>query len=141
MAKHAFLSDDWVVEARRVRAEQAESIPRIEHPIRLNQIVTDVPFKDGAIEAHIDTSEGTLEIDLGHLDSPDAVISLDYETAKAIFVDARNDAGLQAFLEGRIKVQGDMTRLLLLMASVQTASTAADPAAVAALDHLREITA
>ena len=38
----------------------------------------------------------------------------DYETAKAIFVDQNPQAGMQAFMAGKIKLQGDMTKSMAL---------------------------
>ena len=80
----------------------------------MNQIITDVPFGDGTIDAHMDTSSGELEMDLGHLENPDVTVTLDYDTAKAIFVEGNPQAGMQAFMAGKIKVQGDMTKLMAM---------------------------
>ena len=41
-------------------------------------------------------------------------VTLDYETAKAIFVEGNPQAGMQAFMAGKIKVQGDMTKLMAM---------------------------
>src|SRR3546814_16368035 len=80
----------------------------------MNQVVTDVPFGDGTINAHMDTSSGEMEMDLGHLDEADLTVILDYATAKAILVDGNPQAGMQAFMAGKIKVQGDMTKLMAM---------------------------
>ena len=83
--------------------------------MKMNQVITDAPFNDGDdINAHMDTSDGEIEMDLGHIDGPDLTVTVDYDTAKAIFVDSNPQAGMQAFMAGKIKVQGDMTKLMAM---------------------------
>jgi putative sterol carrier protein len=100
----------------------------------MNQIITDVPFGDGTVNAHIDTSGGAMEMDLGHLDTPDLTVTLDYDTAKAIIVDQNPQAGMQAFMAGKIKVQGDMTKLMAMQ------SGPVDPTAQEVSARIKEIT-
>ena len=109
-----FLSDEWMAEAKKIREEFAGKGTPPAHAVRMNQIITDVPFGDGTLDVHMDTSGGELEFDLGHLDTPDLTVTLDYETAKAIIVDQNPQAGMQAFMAGKIKVQGDMTKLMAI---------------------------
>jgi putative sterol carrier protein len=82
----------------------------------------------------MDTSSGELEMDTGHIDGADLTVTLDYETAKAIFVDGNPQAGMQAFMAGKIKVQGDMTKLMAMQ------SSAPDPAALEVAAKIKEIT-
>jgi putative sterol carrier protein len=112
---YPFLSDEWIAEARKIRAEMADPDREAAPPsasVRMNQVITEVPFGDGRLDAHLDTSSGTLEMETGHLDEPDVTVTLDYATAKAIFVDGTLDAGMKAFMEGRVRVQGDMAKLI-----------------------------
>jgi len=62
-------------------------------PCAMNQIITDVPFGDGTINAYMDTSGGEMDMDIGHLENPDLTVTIDYETAKAIFVEGNPQAG------------------------------------------------
>jgi putative sterol carrier protein len=138
---YPFLSDEWIAEARKIRAEMAD-MPGAEPPaaagvVRMNQVITDVPFGDGKLDAHLDTSSGTLEMETGHLDNPDVTVTLDYETAKAIFVDGTLDAGMQAFMAGKVRVQGDMAKLIAALQQMAPP----DPDAVnQAQARIREIT-
>jgi putative sterol carrier protein len=100
----------------------------------MNQIITDVPFGDGTIEAHMDTSSGEMEMDTGHIEGADVTVTLDYATAKAIFVDGNPQAGMQAFMSGKIKVAGDMTKLMAMQ------SGTADPVADELAKKIAEIT-
>jgi putative sterol carrier protein len=84
----------------------------------MNQTVTNLPFEEGDLKTYVDTSSGILEIELGELENPDVTVVLDYDTAKAIFVDLDAQAGMQAFIAGKIKVTGDLTKLMALQTSI-----------------------
>jgi len=112
--KYAFLSDEWVKAAKQVREEFEGKAPAPAHAVKMNQIITDVPFGDGTVNAHMDTTGGELQMDLGHLDAADVTVTLDYDTAKQIFVEGNPQAGMQAFMAGKIKIQGDMTKLMAM---------------------------
>ena len=135
MATYPFLSDDWITEARKIRQEfdgEASSIP---HQVRMNLVVTDVPFGESSIDAHLDSSEGQLRLDLGHIDPVDLKVTLDYVTAKAILVEGNPQAGMQAFMAGKIRVEGDMAKLMAMQA------TPPDARAAEVASRLRAITA
>jgi hypothetical protein len=112
LTKYAFLSDEWVAEARAIRAEYADRTPSVAVPVRMNQIIRNVPFGDGVIHAHLDTSSGLIDLESGHLDDPDLTITVDYDTAKALLVGGDMSVAMQAFMSGRIKVDGDIGKLL-----------------------------
>jgi putative sterol carrier protein len=111
---YAFLSDEWLEAAKSIREEYRGKGAAPAHVVRMNQIITEVPFGSGTIEAHMDTSSGELDMDTGHLDDADLTVTLDYATAKAILVEGNPQAGMQAFMAGKIKVQGDMTKLMAM---------------------------
>ena len=131
---YKFLSDEWVAEAKKIREEFAGQGNPPAHAVRMNQVITDVPFGDGTINAHVDTSGGEVDMELGHLDNPDLTVTLDYATAKAILVDGNPQAGMQAFMAGKIKVQGDMTKLMAMQ------SGPVDPTAQEVAARIKEIT-
>jgi len=133
---YPFLSDEWLEEARRIRSEYEGKVTPIPHAVRMNLVVTSVPFGDTDIDAHLDTSGNELRLDTGHLDNPDLTITVEYETAKAILVDGNPQAGLQALMAGKIRVDGDMTKLMAL----QTAPPGADSSAAEMATRLKEIT-
>jgi hypothetical protein len=70
----------------------------------MNLVVTVVPFGDEDIDAHMDTSTGELVLDVGHLETPDLKVTVDYDTAKAILIEGNPQAGMQAFMAGKIRV-------------------------------------
>ena len=141
MPIYAFLSDEWIAEARNIRAELSGPAPAAAPPatsVRMNQVITEVPFGPGTLDAHLDTSSGTLEMETGHLEHPDVTVTLDYDTAKAIFVNGTLEAGMKAFMDGKVRVQGDMAKLIAALQQLAPP----DPTAVdQAQRRIREITA
>ena len=134
MAKYPFLSDEWMDEAKKIREEYRGKTQPVAHKVKMNQVITDVPFGSGTVDAHMDTSSGEMEMELGHIEGADVKVTLDYATAKAIFVDGNPQAGMQAFMAGKIKVQGDMTKLMAMQ------SGPVDPTAQEVSERIKAIT-
>jgi hypothetical protein len=122
---HTFLSDSWIDAARAVSADYEHRLPPPPVPVRVNVVVTDLPWDQGRIEGHIDTHGGQVTIERGHLEGADLVVTLDWHTARAAFVTQDLQALFQAFFGGKILVEGDVSRLLALQAPPR------DPAAAA----------
>ena len=139
---HPFLSPEWVQAARGIGEEFKERAAGVVPTVRMNQIITGVPFGDGTLNAHIDSSSGEMVVDLGHVDAPEVTVSLPYEVARAIFVYGDSQAAMQAFLSGHIKVDGDLTKLMVMQAALGGEGEA-DAVAVALelQQRLKEITA
>ncbi len=134
MPKYPFLSSEWIAEAKKIyegSGAGASGVPAI----RMNQVITEVPFGDGPIEAHMDSSTGTMQMDLGHIDGAEVKITVPYAVAKAIFIDGNPAAGMQAFMSGQIKVEGDMTKLMAMQGA------APDADAMAIQQQIKDITA
>jgi len=115
---YTFLSDEWMQATHEIRAKYESQLPPVTVSIRINQVITDVPFGEGTINAHIDTSSGAFVFDIGELDEPDAVMMTDYETARALIVDRDPALAMQSFMAGKIRVQGDMMKLMALQTAV-----------------------
>ena len=131
---YQFLTQEWIDEAKRLRDEMGPPASPPAHAVRMNQIITDVPFGDGQVKVFMDTTDGDVNLDLGELENPDLTVTVDYETAKAIFVEQNQQAGMQAFMSGKIKVQGDMTKLMAMQQGTP------DPGAQAIAEKIKEIT-
>ncbi len=127
--QYIFLSDEWMAAARKIRDKHLSEATGVLNgvisggmdpsavSVRMNQIITDVPFGDGVVDAHIDSSSGSLSLDVGHLENPDVTVTVDYVTAKALFVDQDMSIAMQAFMSGKIRVDGDLAKLLALQAA------------------------
>ena len=115
---HPFLSEEWMAEAKAIRERHADRDRQGQRSFRINQVVTGVPFGDGTVESYLDTSSGYVVMELGGLEDADATVTTDYATAKLLFVDQDQAAGMQAFMSGKITVQGDMMKLMTLQTSM-----------------------
>ena len=113
--QYEFLTPEWLDAAKRLYDEMPKPTNPPAHVIRMNQVITDAPFNGGEeIKVHLDTSDGEVKMEQGHLDGPDLTVTVDWATAKAIFVEQNPQAGMQAFMAGKIKVQGDMTKMMAM---------------------------
>lgn len=117
----AFLSSEWVTAAKKVQAESVDAgEPAVS--VRMNLDVIGVPadVASGEVEAHLDTSDGQLDLDVGHLDDPEIAIKIDYQVAKAILVDGSSQAGVNAFMAGKVKLlSGDLAKLMTVAQGIE----------------------
>jgi putative sterol carrier protein len=137
VAKYPFLSPEWIDAAREIRDEMTSAVAPSGDPVRINLVVTEVPFGDGSTKAHLETRPGILEVEEGHVADAHTTVTIDYATAREIFVGGNVQAGMQAFMTGRIRVEGDLTRLL---AAFPMGESATNPLAAEAGRRLRDIT-
>ena len=110
VSKHEFLSDDWFTKVHELMAEHGADAPATTN-MMLNMVVTDTPW--GEREMHMGSVDGKAEMGQGHADGADVTLTTDYGTAKDVFVSGNQQAGMQAFMSGKVKVQGDMTKLMM----------------------------
>jgi hypothetical protein len=130
---HPFLSDEWLSEVRRIVDEGALDVPA-GVSLRMNLLVTETPF--GADRPlHIVMADQRAEWDEGHVEQPDLTLTTDYETARELFLGADVQAALTALTAGRLKLQGDLTKLM----AAQMAGTG--PGSPGLATALAEITA
>lgn len=106
---YEFLSDEWMdaIEALRDEAPEASG-PAAD--LVINLTVVDTPFGDR--EASM--SGGKFE--RGHTEGAPTTLTVPYEVAKKVFINQDQQAAMQAFMGGQIKVQGDMTKLMAMQA-------------------------
>lgn len=114
MITYPFLSDEWISAAEAIHHEYADRLEAPPEVVRMNVVVGDVPFADGQLLGYIDSSEGNVLPKRGVLESPDATVRVDYETARALFVTQDFEAVVTSFMQGQIEVEGDITRLFFL---------------------------
>ena len=104
--------------AAAIRAKYADQATKVTTSIRMNQVITDVPFGEGTVNLYLDTSSGDVVMESGALDTPDLTMTTDWDTARKIFVEQDQAAGMQAFMAGKIKVQGDMMKMMAMQTSM-----------------------
>jgi hypothetical protein len=108
---HVFLSDSWFAEAERLRAEHDPPVPEILKDLVINMLVTNGP--DGDVEARMHA--GRFEKGLA-AEAPTKLI-VPYDIARKMFIENDQNASMQAFMSGQIKVEGDMTKLMSMQAA------------------------
>ena len=113
MAKHPFLSDEWFTVVEKLVEEHGAEAPA-HASVVVNLVITGTPFGDER-QMHMGAREGKGEWGIGHADDADVTLTTDYDTAKEVFVSGNPQAGMQAFMAGKVKITGDMTKLMALM--------------------------
>lgn len=108
--RHEFLSPEWIAAVAAIRDEYAGRTPDPPVTIRANVVVTETPFGED-VRGSIDTALG-LAVEPVELESPDFTATLDYATAKALFLGDDPQALMQAFFGGKIRLTGDASKLL-----------------------------
>jgi putative sterol carrier protein len=131
---HEFLSDDWINAAKAIRDKYAGEITTKPPAIKMNQVITDTPGGED-IKMYLDTSSGEMIMDKGELPDADVTITLPYDVAKKQMVDQDQAAAMQAFMSGKVKVQGDMMKLMGMQ------GMGADPVTGKINDEIKEMTA
>jgi hypothetical protein len=130
-----FLTPEWVEAAREIREEFAGRETIAPPSLRVNYIVTEVPWSSSPVAAHTDTTSGTVQFELEHIEGAEVTVTLPYEAARSILVDADATAAMQMFATGKIKVEGDVSKLLALGAVPM------DPLALEVAERIRAVTA
>jgi hypothetical protein len=123
---HTFLSDDWFAEAKKLHAEAGDlgGDPNLQ----INVVVTGGP--EGDKEIHM----GGGAFDKGLIDGAPTKLTVPFDVAKATFIEGNQQAAMQAFMSGQVKVEGDMTKIMAMQGQ------APNEAAQAFSAKLKEIT-
>lgn len=130
---YPFLSDEWLAAVRRIVDEQNLQLPE-GASVTMNLLVTDTPFENDR-RLHIVIQQGAAEWNADHAPDADLTLTTDYVTAREVFMTGDPQAALQAFMEGKVKIQGDLTKLM----AAQAAGTApGGPGLAAALAQITE---
>ena len=128
--KQKFLSDGWFDAAEKLIGEHGTSAPPTTNLV-MNLEVTD---DANTIEFFMGAKDGETLFGKGKNESADLTLSTDIDTARAVFVSGDQQAGMQAFMAGKVRVQGDMTKLMM----AQAGGGGANPALTQALQDITE---
>ena len=126
---HTFLSDAWLDEAKKINEEVGGGA--MPAGIQRNVFVTGGPEGDKELHMSSDGFGG------GFLEGAGTKLILPFDLAKKMFIEGDQSAGMQAFMSGQIKVEGDMTKLMAMQGAP---AGGADKAAEIA-EKLKAITA
>jgi hypothetical protein len=126
---HVFLSDDWFDAVEGLRDEMPEP-PAAAKDLKINIVVSGGP--DGDREVHMDGGR----FERGLADSAPTKVTVPFDVARSMFIDGNQQAAMQAFMSGQIKVEGDMTKLM----AMQSAGGAPTAEQVALQEKLKGLT-
>ena len=102
-----FLSDEWFAEVEKIAGEVGDlELPAAIKDLKIDLEVSEGP--SGTIEAHM--AEG--QIKKGFAGDAPTKLKMSYDLVKKLFIDRDQAAGMQAFMSGQIKVEGDMTKMM-----------------------------
>ena len=137
---YQFLSTEWVAAARNIRDKYKAQTPPITVVVKINMVITQAPFDETIVKGFIDTSSGDMALELGELSDPEATVTTDYETASKLFVDQDPSAVMQAFMSGKIKIDGDMMKVMGMQTAIPQTGDAAT-VALAIAEEIKAVTA
>lgn len=104
----AFLTDDWFANVEKLTAEAGDlNLPPSLANLALNLVVTG---NEGTTEVSLDSGK----IQKGASANAKTTLNLDADTLRKVFLEFDMAAAMQAFMTGKIKVQGDMSQLMAL---------------------------
>jgi hypothetical protein len=112
---YIFLSDEWLSEAANIRDELGLGNEATAGDIKLNVVVTGGP--EGDREVHL--ANGNFGV--GLLADAPTKMTVPFDVAKQVFIDGNQQAAMQAFMAGQIKVEGDMTKLMAMQSGAPSA--------------------
>ena len=106
--RYEFLSDDWFDKVDELIAGAGD----LEIPEPMKQAEVNVTVLSERGETHLHMKDGLFT--RGHRPEAPTRLSLPADLARRIFVDGDTAAGVQAFLAGEMKVEGDLARLVAM---------------------------
>lgn len=109
MDKYLFLSDAWFTAVEAVLADEEFEAPAGAE-MTVNLIVDETPFGN-EVRVHVGAAAGRAAWGHGHIENADLILATDYETAKSIFISGDPMSGMHAFFAGKVRLQGDLTKL------------------------------
>ncbi len=114
MAKHQFLSDEWFALVEKLIEDHGAEAPGDVNLVT-NVVVTDTPF-GAERHLHMSSRQGRGHVAIGHAPDADVTLTTDYETAREIFTSGNPQAPVQAFMNGKVRIQGDLAKLMAAQA-------------------------
>ena len=107
-----FLSEEWAQEvSNALNASEEFQAASSGQQVKLQQVVTDGP-DGGEQKYYFQLDSGKVQVGIGELADAEATLTQSYETAVAITKQELN--AQNAFMQGKLKITGNMMKLMQL---------------------------
>jgi putative sterol carrier protein len=105
-----FLSEEWAQEVKQaLQGNDQIKTAAGSMTARVQQVITS---GDGETRYWFTMEGGQIDLGMGDIDNPDATITQDYDTAAAL---SKGElTGTAAYMSGKLKVSGDLMKLMQL---------------------------
>jgi putative sterol carrier protein len=111
-----FLSEEWAEEVTKaVNGNEAFQAAARNQAARVQNVVS---TPEGEKKYFFTLEGGRAQLSMGEIDGPDATISQDYQTAMALSKNELSATG--AFMSGKIRVSGDLMKLMQMQGVFST---------------------
>ena len=108
----AFLSDEWFAKVAELEAAAGSlNVPPALASLALNLSVT------GAATGNVDMCLNGGKFEKGHNAVAPTKLTLPVALARRIFLENDQSAGMQGFMSGQIRVEGDMSKLMAMQSA------------------------
>lgn len=117
-----FQSEEWAKEVTNALQSNDTVINAAKgQTVAIQFVTTDAP-SGGEVKTYLKIADGVPEVGLGDVDNPEATINQNYETAVAIDKGELNSQN--AFMQGKLKIQGNIMKLMQLQGFIQAVGPA-----------------
>ena len=106
-----FLSDEWFAKVKEIRAAAGD----VDVPAALADLKINITVKTDGGDKQMAMVGGMMEE--GHQDDAPTTLVLPADLAKRIFIEGDQSAGMQGFMTGQLKIEGDMSKLMALQSA------------------------
>ncbi|GAC1376235.1 MAG: hypothetical protein NVSMB32_18860 [Actinomycetota bacterium] len=124
-----YLSEDWAKEVTSLlKTTEAVTKTVTGQSFAIQQVVTDVPDQ-GEVKFYAKVTDGVPEVVIGETQNPDATLTAAYDVS--VLMDKGELNPQAAFMQGKLKIQGNLMKLMGLQGFVSSLGPA-----VAGLERL-----
>ena len=107
--KFKFLSAEWFDKVAELKNAAGDlQVPAAMHDLVINITVTGSDF------GSVDIAMASGMIEKGHHANAPTKMTLPVDLAHRLFIDNDQSAGMQGFMSGQIKIEGDMSKLMAM---------------------------
>lgn len=107
-----FLSEEWATTmTEALNSSEEFKKAATGQQVKLQQVITDAP-DSGEAKYYFTLDGGKAEVALGELSDAEATLTQNYDTAVAILKEELN--AQNAFMQGKLKISGNMMKLMQL---------------------------